>query len=982
MKWFVILLLVAISSSTVYAQTDEEVEELIFNGANAEKEGDWQRAIIYYEQSKRSLEKLNKESEAIYIFISYKLANCYNVIGDYANVGKNIEVGAEVLEVIQEEDPKFAIFSHNLADCYFVIGEYPRAIEICNKALEACLKTKGEAHPDYLMILRATSLYLKKYGDYSKAIELYTKELNFIKNRYGENNPEYASAMNHIALCYSDLGDYPHAIEYGIKTSEIRENVLGDSHPDYAQSLSNLNTYYNYLHDYPHAIEYGTKALKILKTALGENNSDYATSLNNLSYSYYGLGEYSKAIELGTKALEIEEATSNKHSKNYAVLSNLALYNSCEGNILRAIELSYKALEICKSTKGEVSPDFSTILSNIALYYSHSGNFYKAKELGIKALDIQKKVAGDNNPLYLSILRFVATCDIFLGNYSEASKNITRCVSLYNSNILKFFCDLSSYQRYSYWESVSSLFTDLYPSIAYQSNSYNTSDLYNQSALFAKGLLLTTSSEISRLIKESSDVETVNIFEKYCSIKRQLLKLYEIPMAEERRDIDSLNSLVERLEKRLINRSKEIGDFSQKLRTTWNDIQNILDDDDIAIEFLSFDLFGTDSTLIAALTLKKGDIKPKFFPLFTIDELKKLTDLNQLNGLELKKIVWEPLMGELSKIHNIYFSPAGVLHKIGIEYALGMEEFEMYRLTSTRKIRDIKHHYNNPNDSDLLNASLFGGIDYEKQRNSFINRTDFDNKKESTFTKLFVLQHRAFIDSLDLRGVNVSYLPGSLKEVQNIKSTFDRKQHKAVLYIGSEATESTIKNLTGSTSTILHVATHGFYFTQNRAKKLSLRFLLNEEFPIGSYEDKALTRSGILFAGANKALNGADIPMDTDDGILTAQEISQLDLQGIDLVVLSACDTGIGDIIQGEGIFGLQRGFKKAGAGTIMMSLWKVNDIATNILMTEFYNNLCSGMDKRKSLRSAQKKLREYKDPEGNLLFQDPYYWASFVMLD
>ena len=129
-------------------------------------------------------------------------------------------------------------------------------------------------------------------------------------------------------------------------------------------------------------------------------------------------------------------------------------------------------------------------------------------------------------------------------------------------------------------------------------------------------------------------------------------------------------------------------------------------------------------------------------------------------------------------------------------------------------------------------------------------------------------------------------------------------------------------------------------------------------------------------------IDGKDVPLDADDGILTAQEISQFDLRGIDFVVLSACETGMGDIVKGEGVFGLQRGFKKAGVKTILMSLWRVSDVSTEMLMTEFYKNLCNGKSKRESLRLAQKMVREYKDEEGNLLFQDPHYWAGFVLLD
>ena len=162
------------------------------------------------------------------------------------------------------------------------------------------------------------------------------------------------------------------------------------------------------------------------------------------------------------------------------------------------------------------------------------------------------------------------------------------------------------------------------------------------------------------------------------------------------------------------------------------------------------------------------------------------------------------------------------------------------------------------------------------------------------------------------------------------------------------------------------------------------RLLTQDDDRLGAAEkeDKALTRSGLLLAGANNTLRDKGTTSDLEDGILTAQEISKLDLRGLDLVVLSACETGKGDVTQGEGVFGLQRGFKKAGAGTIIMSLWKVDDNATQMMMTQFYKNLCNGMDKHEALQMAQKSLREYKDEKGQTKYDQPLFWARFIILD
>lgn len=309
-----------------------------------------------------------------------------------------------------------------------------------------------------------------------------------------------------------------------------------------------------------------------------------------------------------------------------------------------------------------------------------------------------------------------------------------------------------------------------------------------------------------------------------------------------------------------------------------------------------------------------------------------------------------------------------MLHSIGIEYAPGMEEYEMYRLSSTREI------ITSPDSSQVEEvAILYGGVDYDASVNSS------SHSSEGVLEASMEL-YRAFVDSLDMRGMSAKYLPGTKAEVEDIKWSFDNRHKISALHLGTETTETSVKEISGKKPRILHVATHGFYFTEKQAQKQKkLRFLGQEDHQsAANFEDKALTRSGLLMAGANETLNGKDIPMDADDGILTAQEISRLDLRGLDLVVLSACQTGRGDISQGEGVFGLQRGFKKAGAQTLVMSLWNVADDATQILMTAFYDNLLQGQSKRDAFRHAQQHLRTVE----NGRFNHPEFWASFVMLD
>ena len=214
------------------------------------------------------------------------------------------------------------------------------------------------------------------------------------------------------------------------------------------------------------------------------------------------------------------------------------------------------------------------------------------------------------------------------------------------------------------------------------------------------------------------------------------------------------------------------------------------------------------------------------------------------------------------------------------------------------------------------------------------------------------------------------YLPNTLVEMRQINSILKAKENNDTIS-GAAATESSFKALSGKSIDVLHVATHGFYVPKRRKSLLSK--VTKNAF--NSIEDQSLSRSGLLMAGAQTTLDNPNTA--GEDGILTAKEIARMDLGQVELVTLSACETGLGDVT-GEGVFGLQRGFKKAGVKTILMSLWKVDDEATQILMSQFYKDLIAGKSKVEALREAQQFVRN----TDNKKFDEPRFWAAFILLD
>ena len=225
-----------------------------------------------------------------------------------------------------------------------------------------------------------------------------------------------------------------------------------------------------------------------------------------------------------------------------------------------------------------------------------------------------------------------------------------------------------------------------------------------------------------------------------------------------------------------------------------------------------------------------------------------------------------------------------------------------------------------------------------------------------------------------LRG-KLNYLSASKTEVEKISEQMNQHGIKTTLYVEQVGNEESFKALSGKKTPIIHLATHGFFFKNDEAKvkPFSRMMSMDQERP---RPDNSLRRSGLAFAGAQKAWDGEEIPKGIDDGVMLAQEIASMDLAGTDLVVLSECETGLGEI-NSEGVFGLQRAFKKSGVQTLVMSLWKVHDEATALFMQTFYENLLSGKSKRDSFAAAQMALRKHRD-----YGKDPYYWAGFIMLD
>lgn len=372
----------------------------------------------------------------------------------------------------------------------------------------------------------------------------------------------------------------------------------------------------------------------------------------------------------------------------------------------------------------------------------------------------------------------------------------------------------------------------------------------------------------------------------------------------------------------------------------WKDIQNVLGENDIAIEFISPVVPTNDNLVFYALTIKKGANSPKMIELFDIQQLKDTLLTCSTKAKKEQKIgsmVWLPLYEELTGIKNVYFSATHILNSLPIEYMpindkeCYNDKYCMYRLSSTQELAKPQ--------SQILynNAVLYGGLQYEPIDMMFGNES-----KRSGFEPL----------------------PYSGEEVIEIAKILEDNKIVCKLYTGENGTKLSFKSLSGGVIDILHLSTHGMYIANNT---------------VGEYHDgdNALMNSLLVFSGAN--IHSIESKgSGQDDGIITASDILQMDLGNIELVSLSACESAMGEYGIDDSILGLQRGFKIAGANTILMSIEKVDDEATKILMVEFYRNLMNGKTKYQSLKDAQKHLRQVENGK----YDKPEYWTSFIMLD
>lgn len=436
---------------------------------------------------------------------------------------------------------------------------------------------------------------------------------------------------------------------------------------------------------------------------------------------------------------------------------------------------------------------------------------------------------------------------------------------------------------------------------------------------------------------------------------------------------EQADSLVERIALLEANLQKNL---NSRVKTApgsiprWTDVRAALAPGELAVEFTVAATDGGDRYI--ASVLRSDSPYPQVYDLCAVGDINDMTD--HCAGTEAYGKLWKPLEPALAGIKTVYFSPAGNLNLLPVEYFPIKEgesfndRYTTFRLSSTRELA-LRQQAKKPES-----VLLYGGVKYNLD----------DTEKAATDAAADAAAERFFAEDFNVEEAaapglraGIAYLPATLDEIHEIAGIFSSAGGKADQVEGAEATETTIKELNARQVPVLHIATHGF--TVPRKSRSRLGRMLAKADDRSTFEEQSLGRSGLMMAGAANTVDSKDksAAMRFDDGILTGREISRLDLSGVNTVVLSACESGLGEV-GSEGVAGLQRGLKRAGVKTLVMSLWKVSDEATAILMADFYRHLLEGKNAAEAMRESQQKLRTMDGGK----FADYKFWAPFIILD
>jgi CHAT domain-containing protein len=823
-------------------------------------------------------------------------------------------------------------------------------------------------------------------GRYIFAEKKFLTAASYFEKAYLLSDPGYMKSISNTGLLYATMGRYSQAEKFTSRALDLRQKTMGMTDMGVAASLNNYAVLHYNLGQYNESEKDFAAALSVIVANKLQSSLPYAIVLNNQAMLFQALGRYETAEKNMLQIIDIGEAMGNDSKKGNRLrfFSNLALlyqqmgkYNEADNiyqkmqkkvldrstpefaNILNNVAILYlmmnrqdkveemlqKSAEIYKKSFGENSPAYAKVISDLGNFYRYKGRYAEAEPLLTNAFTIREQSLGNDHPLYAQSKEDLAILYWKTKNFDKAWPLYHEVMEKSLNFINKYFPPMSDAEKTKYWDLLSPRFQRFY-NFALEASAVNKQAIFDlfEYRIATKGLLLSSARKISQGILNSGNDQLVSNYLEWIDAKEALTKLYVFSkedLQEQSIDLDSMENVVNAMEKKLSEGSKDFAQFYFTTKINFTEIQNKLKADEALIEIIrlrNFDQAFTDNSRYLAIVVTRNNQQPK--PVLIENgkdmEIKffktyRRSMQNKINDEQSYDHFWAALEPELKGKKKIYVSLDGVynqlnlntLKKAGGDYLINQYDFIL--VSNARDIISSGSKENAPGKK----ATLIGNPDYGTDK-------------------------------------SLSPLPATKTEVDAINKVLRSSGYQVSEFTERNATENNLKM--SKDVSILHIATHGFFFPD----------IEKASWPIGISSDNAkdnvLLRSGLVLTGVMES-DKMNPTMDSlSNGVITSYEAMNLDLKGTKLVVLSACETGLGEVKAGEGVYGLQRAFLVAGADALIMSLWKVDDAATQQLMNNFYTNWTKNGDKQKAFKQAQLQLMTK--------YKEPFYWGAFVMME
>ena len=970
-----------------YGNTDtvHYAKQLEFTGLSCEFSQQYDKAEKYYLQVRSIYQALQDTINENYAYALGNLAILYQTIGNHKVALFYYQQDLIITkEVYGSKSPEYAASLSNLAMHNRIMGNYETAQPMLEEALVIIKEVYGTEHSYYATALNNLAFHNSDMGNYEAALILEKEACKVQKKATCTKNSSYIIYLNNFATIHKNMGNYEASLPLYEESVKISKEVLNHTDPAYSTNINNLAALYYYLGNFDAAIPLYKEAIEIDKEVLGTNHPHYARNISNLGMVFQSIGNYQAAIPLYEEAIKInKEGLGEQHPSYARVLIKLGSIYRDMGDYEAAIPLIEKAIKIDTVILGSEHPEYARDISNLGKLYKDMGNYEAALPLFEEAKSIMLVTLGPKHSEYASTLINLATLNDVMKNFEVALPQFKEANEIINQNIKENFSVLTQNEKRKYYftlENNIGIYLSFIKKI-YSIYPESSGDAFDNE-LFLKGLILSSSAILQQVVLESSDSSLIIDYEQLRMLRRQIASQKLKPLLERRADLAEKEQQANNLERDLTLRSQAFNTMQSFVNIKWKDVRNQLAENEVAIEFISYNYYDkklSDSTYYCALLIRKNNASPEM--IYLCDESKLLEAIPQpgasnrnINYLyqepKLYELIWQPIDSLLEGVNTVYFAPSGLLNSVSLaaistpDNKQLIEKYKLVQLSSTRTLAMEQEPIS------LTDAAIYGGIIYDTDTLTLLNKTE--DYKDDAYDIL--AYNRSYTG--DYRS-GFNYLPGSEKEVESISKMLAKNKINVSNYSGTDAIEESFLVLSGNDSpTIIHLSTHGFYFpdTVSEENRKNIMYSSTGEIRF-RYNDDPLLRSGLLMSGANLAWKGEAIPDHLEDGILTAKEVSNMNLMNTELVVLSACQSGLGDVKGSEGVEGLQRGFKMAGVRYITMSLWQVPDKETTEFMETFYANWLEGDDIHKAFRATQITMRnKYKD--------EPFKWAGFVLME